>query len=77
LGHIGLKWQRREQPSERAIPGTVINTVPVAGQSEEKGATVTLVIAKAIYRDAAENMAPLHQTGQKRPRCGWRCCHLP
>ena len=59
LGRVGLKWQRREQPSERVTPGTVISTFPIAGQSIEKGATVTLVIAKAVYRDAAVEMPPL------------------
>jgi PASTA domain len=59
LGGVGLKWQRREQPSERATPGMVISTLPVAGQSVEKGATVTLVIAKAIHRDTAATNAAL------------------
>jgi eukaryotic-like serine/threonine-protein kinase len=59
LGRVGLKWQRREQPKERAIPGTVISTLPVAGQSVQKGATVTLVIAKAVSRDTAAAAAPL------------------
>jgi PASTA domain len=59
LGRVGLKWQRREQPTERATPGTVISTLPVAGQSVEKGATVTLVIAKAIYRGTAADAVPL------------------
>jgi PASTA domain len=52
LGRVGLKWQRREQSSERVTPGTVISTLPIAGQSVEKGATVTLAIAKAVYRDS-------------------------
>jgi PASTA domain len=59
LGRVGLKWQRREQPSDRLSPGTVISTLPAAGQSVEKGATVMLVIAKAIYRDTAADAAPL------------------
>jgi beta-lactam-binding protein with PASTA domain len=59
LGRVGLKWQQREQPKDREIPGTVISTLPVAGQSVQKGATVTLVIAKAISRNTAANAAPL------------------
>jgi hypothetical protein len=52
LGRVGLKWLRREQSGEKVTPGTVISTLPIAGQSVEKGATVTLVIAKAVYRDS-------------------------
>jgi hypothetical protein len=70
LGRVGLKSQRREQPSARATPGTVISTSPVAGQSVEKGATVTLVIAKAIYRDTAADAAalPPNRTEPAAPR---------
>ncbi|MFL5268401.1 MAG: PASTA domain-containing protein [Stellaceae bacterium] len=70
LGRVGLKSQRREQPSARATPGTVISTLPIAGQSVEKGATVTLVIAKAIYRDTATDAAllPPNQTEAVAPR---------
>ena len=70
LGRVGLKSQRREQPSAKATPGTVISTLPVAGQSVEKGATVTLVIAKAIYRDTAADAAalPPNRTETAAPR---------
>jgi beta-lactam-binding protein with PASTA domain len=70
LGRVGLKSQRREQPSAKATSGTVISTSPVAGQSVEKGATVTLVIAKAIYPDTAADAAalPPNRTETAAPR---------
>jgi hypothetical protein len=63
LGRVGLKWLRREQSGEKVTPGTVISTLPIAGQSVEKGATVTLVIAKAVYRDSAVKTPPLPPDG--------------
>ena len=63
LGRVGLKWLRREQSSERVTPGTVISTSPIAGQSVEKGASVTLVISKAVYRDSAVKTPPLPPGG--------------
>ena len=59
LGRAGLKWQRREQPSEQGSPGTVIGTSPAAGQSIGKGATVTLVVATAASRPPALQTLPL------------------
>jgi PASTA domain len=69
LGRVGLKWLRREQSSERVTPGTVISTSPIAGQSVEKGASVTLVISKAVYRNSAVSHR-FHRAGFEwsRPR---------
>jgi beta-lactam-binding protein with PASTA domain len=44
-------------------PGTVISTLPVAGQSVDKGATVTLVIARAAPRDSPVAPPPLPPSG--------------
>jgi PASTA domain-containing protein len=63
LGRVGLKWLRREQSNERVTPGTVISALPVAGQSVEKGTSVTLVIAKAVYRDSVIKTPPLPPDG--------------
>ena len=63
LGRVGLKWLRREQSGEKVTPGTVISTLPIAGQSVEKGATVTLVIAKAVYRDSRVETPALPPNG--------------
>src|SRR5690348_16715042 len=59
LGRAGLKWQRREQPSEQGSPGTVIGTSPAAGQSVGKGAIVTLVVATAAPRPPALQTPPI------------------
>jgi beta-lactam-binding protein with PASTA domain len=53
LAKIGLKSQRQDQPSERVAAGRVISTSPAAGQLVDKGATITLVVAKAVRAQAS------------------------
>ena len=60
LRRLGLNWRRQERADATAPPGTVIGTLPSAGQAIAKGATVTLIVAKAVtpvYRDPATRMS--------------------
>jgi hypothetical protein len=45
LAQAGLRSRRQERSSARAQAGTVIGTVPAAGQPADKGGTVTLIVA--------------------------------
>lgn len=72
----GLKWQRQEQASETASPGTVIAASPAAGEIVEKGIVLTLVIAlpvrvtvpAVVGRTAAEAAGELDRLGVKWQR---------
>ena len=66
LSRVGFKSQRREQSTTKVPPGRVISTSPAGGQSVEKGATVTLLIAKPVtasYRDSSVRASPSPPSG--------------
>ena len=60
LRRLGLNWRRQERANATAPPGTVIGTLPSAGQAIAKGGTVTPIVAKPVrpvYRDPAIRMS--------------------
>jgi len=76
VDRLGLNWQRQDQPSETAPPGTVVAASPAAGEIVEKGIVLTLVIALPIKvtvpaligRPAAEATGELDRLGLKWQR---------
>jgi serine/threonine-protein kinase len=60
LGRAGFMVQRKDVASNKVPPGRVIGTAPAAGQTARKGATVTVLVARAVAaaRPAAVNTAP-------------------
>jgi beta-lactam-binding protein with PASTA domain len=60
LEQIGFHWQKREEPSVTAVPGTVVGTVPAAGQIVDKGAPLTVVTAvpRPVPRPEAQVSGP-------------------
>jgi serine/threonine-protein kinase len=47
LRRAGLRSRQREETNARVASGRVIRSQPAAGQAVDKGATVTLVVARA------------------------------
>jgi beta-lactam-binding protein with PASTA domain len=63
LGRAGLKAQRKDVTSDKVAAGRIIGTSPAEGEAVRKGATVTLLVARAVpavhpIHPAVANPAP-------------------